>query len=86
MYELAYGARIGISSLRRKIQLKKYGDDFLMVDLRGNIEGRLEKLDNGDFDVVVITAAGLICLGLENRIFQRTHILLQGALAIVVRS
>lgn len=89
--ELPYGARIGTSSLRRKTQLKSYRDDFKMVDIRGNIEERLKKLDETDLDAIVIAAAGLIRPGLENRITQRIpfDILkphpLQGRLAIVAR-
>ena len=89
--ELPYGAKIGTSSLRRKTQLKKHRSDFKILDIRGNIEERLQKLDEGDFDGVVIAAAGLIRLGLENRITQGIpfEILLphplQGALAVITR-
>jgi hydroxymethylbilane synthase len=94
-------AKIGTSSLRRKRQLKKYRDDFQIIDLRGNIEERLKILDEVDLphpcaqgwglDAIVIAAAGLIRLGLVERITQRIpfRILephpLQGALAVVVR-
>ncbi len=90
--ELPQGARIGTSSFRRKTQLSRYRDDFDIVDIRGNIEERLEKLDNGNLDGIVIAACGLMRLGLENRITQRIpfEILkphpLQGALAIVTRA
>lgn len=90
--ELPYGAKIGTSSLRRKTQLKKCREDFQMLDIRGNIEERLEKLDNSDLDAIVIAAAGLLRLGLSYRITQRIplEILkphpLQGALAVVVRA
>ena len=90
--ELAFGAKIATSSLRRKQQLKQYRDDFNIVDIRGNIQERLEKLDNSDLDAIVIAAAGLIRLELKNRIIQRIplEILkphpLQGALAIVARN
>ncbi len=89
--ELPHGARIGTSSFRRKTQLREYRDDFDIVDIRGNIEERLEKLDNGNLDGIVIAVCALVRLGLENRITQRIpfEILrphpLQGALAIVVR-
>lgn len=69
--ELPYGAKIGTSSLRRKEQLKKFRCDFQIVDIRGNIEERLAKLDRSDLDGIVIAAAGLIRLGLEDRITQR---------------
>jgi len=90
--ELPQGARIGTSSIRRKTQLSRYRDDFDIVDIRGNIEERLEKLDNGNLDGIVIAACALVRLGLESRIAQRIpfEILkphpLQGALAIVVRA
>ncbi len=90
--ELPQGARIGTSSIRRKTQLSRYRDDFDIVDIRGNIEERLEKLDNGNLDGIVIAACGLVRLGLEKRITERIpfEILkphpLQGALAIVTRA
>ena len=89
--ELPYGAKIGTSSLRRKEQLKKFRCDLQIVDIRGNIEERLGKLDRSDLDGIVIAAVGLIRLGLEHRITQRIplEILkphpLQGALAVEVR-
>lgn len=89
--ELPKGTKIGTSSLRRKQQLKKYRDDFQIVDIRGNIQERLEKLDKDGLDAIVIAAAGLIRLGLEDRITQRisfeilTPHPLQGKLAIVAR-
>jgi len=90
--ELSQGARIGTSSRRRKAQLSRYRDDFVIVDIRGNIEERLKKLDNGDLDAIVIAACGLVRLGLEKRITERIpfEILkphpLQGALTIVARA
>lgn len=90
--ELPHGAKIGTSSQRRKTQLKKYRDDFKVLDIRGNIEERLAKLDNSDLDGIVIAAAGLTRLGLEHRIIQKIpfEILrphpLQGSLAVVRKS
>ena len=90
--ELLRGVRIGTSSIRRKTQLSRYRDDFDIVDIRGNIEERLEKLDNGNLDGIIIAVCALVRLGLENRITQRIpfEILkphpLQGALAIVTRA
>ncbi|MFQ5866899.1 MAG: glutamyl-tRNA reductase [bacterium] len=89
--ELPYRARIGTSSLRRKTQLQAYRNDFKIVDIRGNIEERLRKLDNSDLDAIVIAAIGLVRLGLEKRIVQRIpfDILqphpLQGSLALEIR-
>lgn len=90
--ELPKGAKIGTSSLCRKTQLKKYRSDFEIIDIRGNIGERLEKLENSDLDAIVIAAAGLIRLGLEHRITQKIpfEILrphpLQGSLAVVTKS
>lgn len=89
--KLPGGAKVGTSSMRRKAQLREYRNDFEIVDIRGNIEERLYKLDNSDLDAIVTAAAGLLRLGLENRITQRIpfEILrphpLQGALAIIIR-
>ena len=89
--KLPYGTKIATSSMRRKRQLKRYRDDFEIIDIRGNIEERLEKLNNSDLDALVIAAAGLIRLGLEDRITQRIafDILkphpLQGSLAVIVK-
>lgn len=89
--QLPYGAKIGTSSIRRKEQLKKFRSDFQIVNIRGNIEERLKLLDASDLAAIVIAAAGLIRLDLENRITQRIpfEILkphpLQGALTIVTR-
>ena len=89
--KLPSGTKVGTSSMRRKTQLREYRSDFEIVDIRGNIEERLYRLDNSDLDAIVTAAAGLVRLGLENRITQRIpfEILrphpLQGALAIIVR-
>ena len=89
--EFRRGAKIGASSLRRKTQLKKYRKDFRVVDIRGNIEERLEKLDKDGLDAIIVASCALMRLGLEDRITQRIpfEILrphpLQGSLAIAVR-
>ena len=89
--ELPVGAKIGTSSIRRKSQLKIYRDDFEIVDIRGDIQQRLNILRNSDLDAILIAAAGLIRLGLEDEISQRLSSDImqphpqQGALAIVVR-
>lgn len=86
--ELPRKAKIATSSNRRKEQLKKYRPDFQIVDIRGNIEERLLKLNNSDIDAIVIASAGLIRLGLEKRITQKIPFdiiqphPLQGSLAI----
>ena len=59
---------IGCSSLRRKLQLKEIYPDMQVKSIRGNLQTRLEKLDNGEYSALVLAAAGLKRLGLENRI------------------
>ena len=60
---LAPGARVGTSSLRRAAQLRALRDDLTVVDLRGNVDTRLRKLEDGDYDAIVLAAAGLERLG-----------------------
>ncbi len=89
--ELGVRAKIGASSLRRKTQLKKYRIDFQIVDIRGNVEERLEKLDKDGLDAIIVASCALIRLGLQHRITQKIpfEILmphpLQGSLAIEAR-
>lgn len=84
-------ARIGTSSLRRKLQLLSYRRDLQIVPLRGNLDTRLGKLEKEEIDAIVVAAAGLIRLGWQNRITQYLsyEIMLpaggQGALGIEVR-
>jgi len=66
--DLPLGAVVGTSSLRRQSQLLKMRPDLHIKSLRGNINSRLQKLDNGDYDAIILAAAGLIRLGFENRI------------------
>lgn len=68
--ELPHGAVVGTSSLRRKAQLLKYRKDLIVKDLRGNVQTRLDKLDTGDYDAIILASAGLIRLGLQIRIAQ----------------
>lgn len=70
MEELNSGARIGTSSKRRAYQLKIIRPDIEIVSLRGNIHTRLEKMYEEGLDGIVLAAAGLNRLGLENRISQ----------------
>jgi hydroxymethylbilane synthase len=60
---LAPGARVGTSSLRRAAQVRALRDDLAVVDLRGNVDTRLRKLEDGDYDAIVLAAAGLERLG-----------------------
>ncbi|NNC99588.1 MAG: hydroxymethylbilane synthase, partial [Gammaproteobacteria bacterium] len=70
LYALPKDARIGTSSLRRISQLKSAFPTLQFVELRGNVNTRLGKLDDGDFDAIILAAAGLIRLGLVDRIKQ----------------
>ncbi len=67
---LPKGARLGTSSLRRQCQLAAQRPDLNIIDLRGNVNTRLQKLDNGDYDAIILAAAGLKRLGLEARITE----------------
>ena len=88
MEDLPQGAKVGTSSLRRRAQLLAVRPDLTILDLRGNVNTRLAKLDAGEFDAIVLAAAGLKRLGLGERIrtiLPRAMILPavgQGALAI----
>ena len=89
--DLKNGARIGASSRRRKSQLKRYREDFQVVDIRGTIEERLGKMESEGLDAVIVASCAMMRLGSEERITQRmpgdilTPHPLQGALAIEVR-
>ena len=66
--ELPQGAVVGTSSLRRQCQLLNQRPDLQIKSLRGNVNTRLQKLDDGDYDAIILAAAGLIRLGFESRI------------------
>ena len=89
--ELKRGAKIGTSSLRRKAQLKKMRPDLEICELRGNVDTRLKKVEEGNYDGIVIAYAGLKRLGLSNvvtQIFEEDRFLPQagqGALAVETR-
>jgi len=68
--ELPQGARVGSCSLRRIVQLKAIRPDLEILDLRGNVNTRLMKLDQGEYDAIILACAGLIRLGCEDRIKQ----------------
>lgn len=68
--DLPQGARLGTSSLRRKSQIQAYRPDLTIIDLRGNVGTRLSKLDAGEYDAIILAAAGLKRLQLESRIKQ----------------
>ena len=90
--DLPHGARVGTSSLRRQAQLKALRNDLELHPLRGNVDTRLRKLADGEYDAIILAAAGLSRLG-KNQ-FMR-HVLPaevmcpaagQGALAIEIRA
>jgi hydroxymethylbilane synthase len=89
---LPQGARVGTSSLRRVVQLLAARPDLQIEPLRGNLDTRLRKLDEGQYDAIVLAAAGLKRLGLGERIrstFEPAQMLPsagQGALGIEVRA
>lgn len=89
---LPSGARVGTSSLRRRAQLHHKRTDLQVVDLRGNLNTRLARLDAGDYDAIILAAAGVLRLGWKDRIssYLDTHEWLpavgQGALAILART
>ncbi|HVI73187.1 MAG TPA: hydroxymethylbilane synthase, partial [Pyrinomonadaceae bacterium] len=68
------GAVVGTSSQRRLAQLKALRRDVTVRDLRGNVDTRIRKLDEGQYDAVILASAGLLRLGLEDRISARIPI------------
>jgi hydroxymethylbilane synthase len=68
---LPQGARVGTSSLRRQAQLRARRPDLELLDLRGNVNTRLARLDAGEYDAIVLACAGLQRLGFESRIRTR---------------
>ncbi|MDO6500297.1 hydroxymethylbilane synthase [Photobacterium sanguinicancri] len=66
--ELPEGAIVGTSSLRRQCQLRANRPDLVVKDLRGNVNTRLRKLDEGQYDAIILACAGLIRLKMEDRI------------------
>lgn len=92
LQELPTGSRVGTSSLRRQCQLLALRPDLKIEFLRGNVNTRLSKLENGDFDAIILAAAGLIRLGFEDRIREKIVVETslpaggQGAVGIECRS
>lgn len=89
--ELPPGAVVGTGSLRRRAQLLYHRADLRVEDIRGNVDTRLRKLDDGQYDAIVLAVAGLTRLGLSKRIARQLPLTLmlpavgQGALAIETR-
>ena len=69
--DLPQGATVGTCSMRRIVQLKAIRPDIEILDLRGNVNTRLKKLDDGEYDAIILACAGLIRLGFEDRIKQQ---------------
>lgn len=90
--KLPQGACVGTSSLRRQCQLRAYRPDLVLKDLRGNVGTRLRKLDEDQFDAIVLAAAGVMRLGFDERIreYLGPEIMLsaigQGAIGIEMRA
>jgi hydroxymethylbilane synthase len=90
--ELPDGARVGTSSLRRQCQLRARRPDLQVLDLRGNVNTRLKKLDEGAYDAILLAAAGVRRMGWESRITellppeQFLPAIGQGAIGIEIRS
>ncbi len=89
--QLPAGAMVGTSSLRRRAQMLHLRPDLRAKEVRGNVETRLRKLDQGEYDALILAEAGLQRLGLEGRITQRLPLSMflpavgQGALALETR-
>lgn len=89
---LPQSARVGTGSLRRRTQLLHARSDLVVLDIRGNVDTRLRKVDDGEFDAIVLAEAGLSRLGLAERITQvlPKSLMLpavgQGALGIEIRA
>ncbi len=90
--ELPQGAKVGTSSLRRRVQLSAWRPDLEMIALRGNVDTRLRKCSEGQVDAIVLARAGLLRLGLADRATeilepeQSLPAVGQGALAVELRA
>ena len=90
--DLPQGARVGTSSLRRRAFLSAWRPDLTLLELRGNVPTRIEKLEDGRYEAIVLAAAGVKRLGLEERIssylpFERfLPAVSQGAIGVQIRA
>jgi len=90
--DLPHGSRVGTSSLRRAVALRLFRPDLVIVPLRGNVDTRLRKLEEGQAEAIVLARAGLVRLGIEHRATEvlEPEVMLpaigQGALAVEVRA
>jgi hydroxymethylbilane synthase len=89
--DLSNGARVGTSSLRRQAQLRHRRSDLDVVDVRGNVDTRIKKLEAGEFEAIVLALAGVNRLGLTSKITEtfESNVMLpavgQGALGVETR-
>ena len=88
---LASGARVGTGSVRRRSQLLQVRHDLEVAGIRGNVDTRLQKLDSGEYDALILAEAGLVRLARQDRVTQRLDLNQfvpaagQGALALETR-
>lgn len=91
LHELPQGAKVGTSSLRRVYQLRKMRPDLNIIPMHGNIITRMERVEHGEFDAIILALAGLQRVGMEykaSQVFETDEMLSavsQGALAIEIR-
>ena len=88
--DLSQGARVGTASVRREKQLHEVRPDLEIVNLRGNIHTRLQRLDDGDFDAIILAKAGLDRMGIDRpmHVLDKTRFIpapAQGAIAVECR-
>ncbi|MDH5543934.1 MAG: hydroxymethylbilane synthase, partial [Nitrospinota bacterium] len=89
--DLPPGAKVGTSSLRRRSQIKRVRPDLVIVDIRGNVQTRLKKLETENLDAIILAAAGMIRMGYQDEITEYLDESLvlpavgQGAVAIETR-
>jgi len=92
LQELPSGARVGSSSLRRRAFLARLRPDLVALELRGNVPTRVERLQSGAYDAIILATAGLVRLGLEDRITaelpprQFPPAVSQGAIGVCIRA
>jgi hydroxymethylbilane synthase len=90
--QLPRGARLGTSSLRRRAFIARARPDIQLLELRGNVPTRIERLKNGDYDAIILAAAGLRRLGLEQNISELLPLeefppaVSQGAIGVCMRT
>jgi hydroxymethylbilane synthase len=92
LMDLPRGARVGTSSLRRRAFIARLRPDIELLELRGNVPTRIERLKNGDYDAIILATAGLRRLGLEQHISEKLSLeefppaVSQGAIGVCMRT